>query len=57
MREVLPDDAGDSLAWSLLFGVESSEPGTGEQLADAAGRPLRDDLVDEDVCVRAHLHP
>jgi hypothetical protein len=47
MRDELPDSAGDSLAWSLLFYGASSEPGSGEQLVDAAGGPVGGDLVDD----------
>ena len=47
MRDELRDGDDASLAWTLLFGLASSEPGSGEELGDAAGGPVGRDLVDD----------
>jgi hypothetical protein len=47
MRDELRDGESESLAWGLLFSLASSEPSAGEQLADAVGRPVGGDLVDD----------
>src|SRR5262249_9058328 len=44
-HRVLSADDAHSEAWSLLFGLASSEPGSGEQLADLAGRPVGGDRL------------
>src|SRR5215510_15081959 len=46
MRDELRDGGDASLAWRLLFGLASGEPGTGEELGDAVGGPASGDLVD-----------
>src|ERR1051325_10510208 len=47
MRDELRDGGDASLAWRLLFGLASGEPGTGEELGDAVGGPVSSDLVDD----------
>src|ERR1700742_3241886 len=47
MRDELRDRDDRSLAWGLLFGLASGEPGTREELIDAVGGPVAGDLVDD----------
>jgi hypothetical protein len=47
MRDELRDGGNASLAWRLLFGLASGEPGTGEELNDVVGGPVGSDLVDD----------
>jgi len=47
MRDELRDHDEGSLAWGLLFGLASSEPGTGEELGSAVGGPVVGDLIDD----------
>jgi hypothetical protein len=47
MGDELRDGDDVSLAWALLFGLTSSEPGAGKELGDAVGGPVGGDLVDD----------
>src|SRR4051812_1331935 len=47
MRDELRDGDDVSLTWTLLFGLASSEPGSGEELGDAVGGPVGGDLGDD----------
>lgn len=47
MREELRDSDDGSLAWGLLFGLTSSEPGSWEQFGDAINGPVGRDLIDD----------
>jgi hypothetical protein len=40
MRDELRDGDDVSLAWTLLFGLASREPGSGEKLGDAVDGPV-----------------
>src|SRR3954471_4556880 len=53
MRDELRDGDEGSLAWGLLFGLASSEPGAGQELGDAVGGDLVDDIDEIDVGVDA----